>query len=47
MGSPPTGGRKVIRGGSCSSRPDYLRSASRYAYITRVGYGFRVVMEVQ
>jgi formylglycine-generating enzyme required for sulfatase activity/pectate lyase len=41
------GERKVIRGGSYSSRPEYLRSASRYSYLTRVGYGFRVVMEAE
>ena len=38
---------KVMRGGIYNGRPQYLRSASRYRYLPRVPYGFRVVMEVE
>jgi hypothetical protein len=38
---------KVLRGGSFSTRPQFLRSASRFRYIPRAPYGFRVVMEVE
>ena len=44
---PDEQGIKVIRGGSYDTRPQYLRSASRYRYIARVPYGFRPVMEVE
>ena len=40
-------GLKVMRGGIYNGRPQYLRSASRYRYLPRVDYGFRVVMEVE
>jgi len=40
-------GRKIIRGGCMESKPRYIRSASRYSYLTRVGYGLRAVMEAQ
>jgi formylglycine-generating enzyme required for sulfatase activity len=38
-------GRRVVRGGSWLSDPDYLRSAHRYWYPTGdlLNFGFRVV----
>ncbi len=44
---PPTGKRRVMRGGNFSSHPTYLRSAFRYDYDPKVDYAFRVVMEVE
>jgi formylglycine-generating enzyme required for sulfatase activity/pectate lyase len=38
-------GARVLRGGKAKSKAFYIRSAYRYAYHPKVGYGFRVVME--
>ncbi|MHC4532558.1 MAG: formylglycine-generating enzyme family protein [Planctomycetota bacterium] len=38
-------GARVLRGGNAKSKAFYIRSAYRYAYHPKVGYGFRVVME--
>ena len=40
-------GARVLRGGKAKSKAFYIRSAYRYAYHPRVGYGFRVVMEAE
>ncbi len=39
-------GARVLRGGKSSSKAYFIRSAYRYGYAPAVGYGFRVVMEV-
>ncbi len=38
---------KVLRSGSWMSRPEYLRSASRYRYVPKNPFGFRMVLEVK
>lgn len=38
-------GARVLRGGNAKSKAFYIRSAYRYAYHPKVGYGFRIVME--
>ena len=42
---PPSGHRRVVRGGSFGSRPETIRSACRYHYSPDVHFAFRVVME--
>jgi formylglycine-generating enzyme required for sulfatase activity/pectate lyase len=42
---PDRGGRRVMRGGAYSSKAFYCRSADRYNYDPKVGYGFRITME--
>jgi formylglycine-generating enzyme required for sulfatase activity len=44
---PPGNGAKVLRGGKEKSKAEFVRSASRYGYAPAVGYGFRVLMEVE
>ena len=43
---PGHGDGRVLRGGSFSSHPEYIRSAARYRYVTRVEFAFRIVMEL-
>lgn len=38
-------GARVLRSGNAKSKAFYIRSAYRYAYHPKVGYGFRIVME--
>ncbi len=45
IGTEDSSGR-VLRGGKAGSKAWYIRSAARYSYTPGVGYGFRVVMEV-
>jgi formylglycine-generating enzyme required for sulfatase activity len=40
-----TEGARVLRGGKAKSKAFYIRSAYRYAYHPKVGYGFRIVIE--
>jgi len=44
---PPTGKRRVMRGGNFTSHPTYLRSAFRYDHEPNVVYAFRVVLETE
>ncbi len=44
---PRTGGARVLRGGKAKSKAFYIRSAYRYGYAPAVGYGFRMVMEIE
>ena len=41
----PKEGARVLRGGKAKSKAFYIRSAYRYAYHPKVGYGFRIVIE--
>jgi formylglycine-generating enzyme required for sulfatase activity len=43
---PASGGARVLRGGNCKSKAFFIRSAYRYEYHPGVGYGFRLVMEI-
>jgi len=38
-------GARVLRGGKAKSKAFFIRSAFRYAYHPKVGYGFRIIME--
>ena len=41
---PEGNGAKVLRGGQSKSKAEFIRSAARYGYAPRIGYGFRIVM---
>ncbi|UCE05591.1 MAG: SUMF1/EgtB/PvdO family nonheme iron enzyme [bacterium] len=43
---PNSGKSRILRGGSYSSHPEFLRSANRYSYGIKDEFTFRVVMEL-
>ena len=42
-----TGSRRVIRGGTSGSAWEFVRSAARYGYKTKVSNAMRIVLEVE